>query len=41
MPPGFAHGFAMTSGASEVLYKTADYRVAEHLYFVLSRRSIP
>jgi dTDP-4-dehydrorhamnose 3,5-epimerase len=29
IPPGFAHGFAVTSGAAEVLYKTTDYRVAE------------
>lgn len=30
IPPGFAHGFAVTSGAAEVLYKTTDYRVADH-----------
>jgi dTDP-4-dehydrorhamnose 3,5-epimerase len=29
IPPGFAHGFAVTSGAAEVLYKTTDYRVAD------------
>jgi dTDP-4-dehydrorhamnose 3,5-epimerase len=27
IPPGFAHGFAVTSGAAEVLYKTTEYRV--------------
>ena len=30
IPPGFAHGFVVTSGAAEVLYKTTDYRVADH-----------
>lgn len=29
IPPGFAHGFAVTSGAADVLYKTTEYRVAE------------
>lgn len=29
IPPGFAHGFAVTSGAAEVLYKTTDYRVPD------------
>lgn len=29
IPPGFAHGFAVTSGAAEVVYKTTDYRAAE------------
>ncbi len=25
IPPGFAHGFLVTSGTAEVLYKTTDY----------------
>jgi len=29
IPPGFAHGFAVTSGAAELIYKTTDYRVPE------------
>ena len=30
VPPGFAHGFYVTSGAAEVLYKTTDYWAPEH-----------
>lgn len=30
IPPGFAHGFLVTSEDSEVLYKTTDYWYAEH-----------
>ena len=29
IPPGFAHGFAVTSGAAEVVYKMTDYRVPD------------
>lgn len=29
VPPGFAHGFAVTSDAAEFLYKTTDYWYAE------------
>lgn len=29
IPPGFAHGFAVTSGAAELVYKTTDYQVPE------------
>ena len=30
VPPGFAHGFAVTSDAAEFLYKTTDYWFPEH-----------
>ena len=30
VPPGFAHGFYVTSDAAEVLYKTTDYWAPEH-----------
>jgi len=30
IPPGFAHGFLVLSGAAEFLYKTTDYWYAEH-----------
>lgn len=30
VPPGFAHGFLVTSDAAEFLYKTTDYWHAEH-----------
>jgi dTDP-4-dehydrorhamnose 3,5-epimerase len=30
IPPGFAHGFLVTSEWAELLYKTTDYRVAEY-----------
>lgn len=30
IPPGFAHGFLVTSDAAEVLYKTTDYYAPEH-----------
>jgi len=30
IPPGFAHGFLVTSGAAEVQYKTTDYYAPEH-----------
>ncbi len=30
IPPGFAHGFLVTSDAAEVLYKTTDYWHPEH-----------
>jgi dTDP-4-dehydrorhamnose 3,5-epimerase len=30
IPPGFAHGFLALSDVAEVLYKTTDYRYAEH-----------
>ncbi|SMB24330.1 dTDP-4-deoxyrhamnose-3,5-epimerase [Sterolibacterium denitrificans] len=30
VPPGFAHGYCVTSAVAEVLYKTTDYRHAEH-----------
>jgi dTDP-4-dehydrorhamnose 3,5-epimerase len=30
IPPGFAHGFLVVSGAAEVLYKTTDYYAPEH-----------
>jgi dTDP-4-dehydrorhamnose 3,5-epimerase len=30
IPAGFAHGFVVTSATAEVLYKTTDYRYAEH-----------
>ncbi len=30
VPPGMAHGFLALSGTAEFLYKTTDYRAAEH-----------
>jgi dTDP-4-dehydrorhamnose 3,5-epimerase len=30
VPPGFAHGFVVTSQAAELLYKTTDYWYPEH-----------
>jgi dTDP-4-dehydrorhamnose 3,5-epimerase len=30
VPPGFAHGFVVTSESAEVLYKTTDYWVPEY-----------
>jgi len=30
IPPGFAHGFVVTSDAAEVLYKATDYYAPEH-----------
>ncbi|GAB6909963.1 dTDP-4-deoxyrhamnose-3,5-epimerase [Desulfosarcina cetonica] len=30
VPPGFAHGFLVTSEAAEFLYKTTDYYAPEH-----------
>lgn len=30
IPPGFAHGFMVTSEAAEFLYKTTDYWAPEH-----------
>ncbi|MDC8758771.1 dTDP-4-dehydrorhamnose 3,5-epimerase [Janthinobacterium fluminis] len=30
IPPGFAHGFLVTSDSAEVLYKTTDYWAPEH-----------
>lgn len=30
IPPGFAHGFVVTSDAAEFLYKTTDYWYPEH-----------
>ena len=30
VPPGFAHGFVVTSESAEVLYKTTDYYAPEH-----------
>ncbi len=30
IPPGFAHGFVVTSDNAEFLYKTTDYWYAEH-----------
>ena len=30
VPPGFAHGFAVTSDSAEFLYKTTDYWYPEH-----------
>lgn len=30
VPPGFAHGFVVTSESADVLYKTTDYYAPEH-----------
>jgi dTDP-4-dehydrorhamnose 3,5-epimerase len=30
IPEGFGHGFVVVGGEAEVLYKTTEYRVAEH-----------
>jgi len=30
IPPGFAHGFVVTSEFAEFLYKTTDYYAPEH-----------
>jgi dTDP-4-dehydrorhamnose 3,5-epimerase len=30
VPPGFAHGFVVTSDSAECLYKTSDYWAPEH-----------
>jgi dTDP-4-dehydrorhamnose 3,5-epimerase len=30
VPPGFAHGFLVTQGPAEFLYKTTDYWCPEH-----------
>ena len=30
IPPGFAHGFCVTSDSAEFLYKTTDYYAPEH-----------
>ena len=30
VPPGFAHGFMVTSDSADFLYKTTDYYAAEH-----------
>jgi dTDP-4-dehydrorhamnose 3,5-epimerase len=30
VPPGFAHGFVVTSDSAEFLYKTTDYWAPEH-----------
>lgn len=30
VPPGFAHGFLVTSDSADVLYKTTDYYAPEH-----------
>jgi dTDP-4-dehydrorhamnose 3,5-epimerase len=30
VPPGFAHGFLVTSESADVLYKTTDYYAPEH-----------
>lgn len=30
VPPGFAHGFLVTSDSAEVIYKTTDYYAPEH-----------
>jgi dTDP-4-dehydrorhamnose 3,5-epimerase len=35
VPPGFAHGFAVTSEFAEFLYKTTDYYAPEHERAVL------
>jgi dTDP-4-dehydrorhamnose 3,5-epimerase len=35
IPPGFAHGFVVTSDSAEVLYKNTDYWAPEHERAVL------
>jgi len=30
LPPGFAHGFLVTSDSADFLYKTTDYYAPEH-----------
>ncbi len=30
VPPGFAHGFVVTSDSADFLYKTTDYYAPEH-----------
>ena len=30
MPPGFAHGFVVTSDSADFLYKATDYYAPEH-----------
>lgn len=35
IPPGFAHGFLVLSDVADFLYKTTDYRFAEHERSVL------
>ena len=30
IPPGFAHGFLVTSSVAEVQYKTTDYYAPQH-----------
>lgn len=30
VPPGFAHGFVVTSESADILYKTTDYYAPEH-----------
>jgi dTDP-4-dehydrorhamnose 3,5-epimerase len=35
VPPGFAHGFYVTSDTAEVLYKATDYYAPEHERTVL------
>jgi dTDP-4-dehydrorhamnose 3,5-epimerase len=30
IPPGFAHGFVVTSESADVLYKTTNYYAPEH-----------
>jgi dTDP-4-dehydrorhamnose 3,5-epimerase len=35
IPPGFAHGFVVTSDSAEVLYKNTDYWAPEHERSVL------
>ena len=30
VPPGFAHGFLVTSGSADFLYKTTDYYAPKH-----------
>lgn len=35
VPPGFAHGFVVTSDSAECLYKTTDYWAPEHERSVL------
>ena len=35
VPPGFAHGFLVTSDSAECLYKTTDYRAPKHQRSIL------